>query len=238
MYVVVVGANSGIGQSLCKQLLEANALVFGLDIQEESTTLKSENYTYFQVNPLMEKEMKNVVEEIKNVTPCICGLVNLSGTIDRFKSIEETTLKEWNTTYDISFKSCFNAVKLFLPLLKKSSCASIVNMSSGLAFAGQKNYGAYATAKNAIISLSRTLATELAPTIRVNTVAPGAVDTKFIYKEDGTTRFDKKSYEHLVPLGTIAKPQEISHVILFLLSQGASHITGHCIHVNGGALMS
>ena len=236
--VVVVGANSGIGQTLCKQLLESKATVIGIDIQYECTGLDDENYTYFQVNPLIESEMISAAKAVENITSSIYGLVNLSGTIDNFKSIEETTSEAWSKTYDISFKSCFNSVKSLLPLLRKSKNAAIVNMSSGLAFGGQKKYGAYTTAKNAIISFSRTLATELAPAIRVNALAPGAVDTSFIYQEDGSTRFDKKSYENIVPLGSIGKPEEISNVILFLLSQGASHITGQCIHVNGGALMT
>ncbi len=236
-FVVVIGANSGIGMSLCKQLLESNVIVFGVDIQEKTETIIGENYTYFQANPLDLDEFSNLIEEIKKITPFINGLVNLSGTIHNFKLIEETSLEEWNQTYDISFKSSFNSVKAFVPLLKKAERASIVNMSSGLAFAGQRNYGSYATAKNAIVSFSRTLATELAPSIRVNTVAPGAVDTNFIYTEDGSMRFDKDTYEKIVPLGTIAKPKEISQVILFLLSEGASHITGQSIHINGGAMM-
>jgi len=110
-------------------------------------------------------------------------------------------------------------------------------MSSGLAFIGQKKYGPYSAAKAAVVSFSKTLAAELAPEIRVNTVAPGAVDTDFIYKEDGSTRFDKEAYKKMVPLGEMAKPEEIGSVILFLLSDGASHMTGQCLHVNGGAGM-
>lgn len=236
--IVIVGVNSGIGQSLCKQLIESGAMVYGIDIQKNSEVSEQKNLTYFQANPLIEREMTSVVDEIKTITPNIHGLVNLSGIIDNFKSIEETSLEEWNKTYDISFKSCFNSVKAFTRLIKETQNSAIVNMSSGLAFGGQKNYGAYTTAKNAVISFSRTLATELAPRVRVNTIAPGAVETNFIYKEDGSTRFDKRAYERMVPLGTIARPNEISQVILFLLSDGASHVTGQCIHVNGGAFMN
>lgn len=134
-------------------------------------------------------------------------------------------------------KSCYNATRAFVPLLQKSESSNIVNMSSGLAFGGQANYGPHTNAKSSIISLSRTLATELAPTIRVNTVAPGAVDTAFIYNKKGKTRFDRNCYNAITPLASMAQPEEIAEVIVFLLSEGARHITGQCIHVNGGAMM-
>ncbi len=234
--VIVVGANSGIGQALIKQLLDAKATVFGVDIQKESKTSISERYQYFRANPLEEVALLRVARSIKNKTSHIDGLVNLSGTITQFKPITELTFDQWNETYDISFKSCFNSCKAFIPLLKNTSTAAIVNMSSGLAFIGQKNYGPYSAAKAAVVSFSKTLAAELAP-IRVNSVAPGAVDTDFIYKEDGSTRFDKDAYTKMVPLGALAKPEEIGSIVLFLLSESASHMTGQCLHVNGGAGM-
>ncbi|WP_350284619.1 SDR family oxidoreductase [uncultured Croceitalea sp.] len=236
-FVVVVGANSGMGQALIKQLFESKATIFGIDIQKESKTPIYKRYQYFNANPLDKNELLKVAEIIRKQTPQITGLVNLSGTISQFKSIESISIEEWDETYDISFISCFNSCKAFIPLLKKVSDSVIVNMSSGLAFIGQKNYGPYGASKAAVVSFSKTLAAELAPKIRVNTVAPGAVDTNFIYKEDGSTRFDKEAYVRMVPLGALAKPEEIASVILFLLSEGASHMTGQCLHINGGAGM-
>ncbi len=235
--VVIVGANSGIGQSLIQQLVDCDTTVFGLDIQPTSLYKVSDKYDYIAVNTLELNELRVAYNSIKEKVFKIDGLVNLSGAISHFKPIDEISIEEWNHTYDISFKSCFNSCKVFLPLLKNTSNAAIVNMSSGLAFIGQKNYGPYTTGKASVIAFSKTLAAEVSPKIRVNTVAPGAVDTNFIYKEDGTTRFNKEQYQKIVPLGAIAKPEEISSVILFLLSDGAAHMTGQCLHVNGGAGM-
>ncbi|KAA1244948.1 SDR family NAD(P)-dependent oxidoreductase [Aquimarina sp. RZ0] len=235
--IVIVGINSGIGQALLSQFLESKAMIFGLDIQKISKASTHANFQYFQVNPLDIDDMLTVVSKIETKVSQIDSLINLSGTIKSFKTIASSTVEDWNETYDISFKSCFNACKLFSPLLKKSNGSAIVNMSSGLAFIGQKNYGPYSASKASVLSLSKTLATELAPSIRVNTVAPGAVNTDFIYQKDGSSRFDIEQYQRMIPLGSIAKPEEISSVILFLLSTGASHITGQCIHINGGAMM-
>ncbi|RKR15196.1 3-oxoacyl-[acyl-carrier protein] reductase [Maribacter vaceletii] len=236
-YIVVIGSNSGIGIALVKQLLETGAIVIGADIQEKSKVPFNENYLYYKVNPLDYNSVTSLVDFVKEKTNKIVGLINLSGAITHFKSIEEISIEEWNHTYDISFKSCFNSCKAFLPLLKSTPNSAIVNMSSGLAFIGQKNYGPYTAGKASVIAFSKTLAAEVAPEIRVNTVAPGAVDTNFIYKEDGSTRFNKEQYEKIVPLGSIGTPEEISSVILFLLSDGATHMTGQCLHVNGGAGM-
>ncbi len=236
-HIIIVGSNSGIGISLINSLLLADATVFGIDIQEDSTTPRGDNNFYFQANPMDIDAMNRVKAKIEKQVSEIHGLVNLSGTIKKFKSILELDINDWNETYDISFKSCFNSCKVFSGLLNKASNAAIVNMSSGLAFIGQKNYGPYTAGKASVVAFSKTLAAELAPKIRVNTVAPGAVDTNFIYKEDGTTRFNKDAYMKMVPLKSLAKPEQISSVVMFLLSIEASYLTGQCLHVNGGAGM-
>jgi 3-oxoacyl-[acyl-carrier protein] reductase len=235
--VVIIGGNSGIGKALATSLLNIGSSVICIDIQESCIVHKNDRLEYFQSDPLSLPDLEKVVESISKKRRYITGLVCLSGAIVNFKKMEELTYEEWLKEYDISFKSCFNACKAFMTLLKNSEKASVVNMSSGLAFGGQLNYGAYTTAKASIISFSKTLAVELAPTVRVNTLAPGAVDTPFIYRKDGSTRFDKDQYKSVVPLGVLGSAEEMAHAIVFLLSEGAKHITGQCIHVNGGAMM-
>lgn len=234
-HIVIVGSESTIGKALRIMLIAADAIVYGVDINDESKVEQTESYHYFKADPL---QFESLID-IKAKLPCdqIHGLVCLSGTIKHFGSVLDLNEAQWQEVFDISFKSCYNACKAFAPLLTKAAKASIVNMSSGLAFGGQANYGPYTNAKAAINSFSKTLATELAPTIRVNTVAPGAVDTAFIYDEDGEMRFNKERYLQIVPLKSLATAEEIAHLILFLLSSASSHITGQCIHINGGAMM-
>ncbi len=235
--IIIVGANSGIGKALIEQLLPAGATVFGIDIQEASEISTTDKHLYFQANPMDIESMEQVKVTIEKQTSTIHGLVNLSGTIKQFKPILEQDINDWNETYDISFKSCFNACKVFSELLTNRGDAAIVNMASGLAFIGKKNYGPYTAGKASVIAFSKTLAAELAPNVRVNTVAPGAVDTNFIYKKDGSTRFNMQTYLDMVPLKSLAKPNQISSVVMFLLSHEASYLTGQCLHVNGGAGM-
>lgn len=232
---IVVGANSGIGKALIEILLLAEAQVIGIDISESSNT--HHNFSFFKANPLDAHSLEYVKKSLSTQDINYKGLICLSGTISHFGSVMDLSPEQWREVYDISFTSCYNACKVFVPLLQSASKSSIVHMSSGLAFGGQANYGPYTNAKASVISLSKTLATELAPNIRVNTIAPGAVDTAFIKKDDGTTRFNIEDYKNIVPLGQMAKPTEIADLIMYLLSDGSSHITGQCIHINGGAMM-
>lgn len=236
-HIVVVGGNSGIGKTTIAELLKAKVHVYSIDISEAPKEIGNEHFHYYTCDPLNIADLRKTVGLIAQKTKVLSGLICLSGTIKHFKPILSQSSEEWQEVFDISFKSCYNSCKTFIPLLQKSPQAAIVNMSSGLAFGGMANYGPYTNAKAAINSLSKTLATELAPTIRVNTVAPGAVDTPFIKDKEGKTRINLEAYKSIVPLGSLAKPEEISQLILFLMSEGASHITGQCIHINGGALM-
>jgi len=232
---VIVGGMSTIGKELSRLLINNHAKVFAIDIGPLGLTGLSDSYHYIQSQPTDINDLK---KSCASIPASITGLICLSGTISHFGSISDMPIEQWKEVFDISFTSCYHACKLFAPALLASKNASIVNMSSGLAFGGQANYGPYTNAKAAINSLSRTLATELAPSVRVNAIAPGAVDTAFIYNDEGKTRFDIDRYNSIVPLGQMAKPHEICQLILYLLSDGASHITGQCIHINGGAMMT
>lgn len=229
--VIIVGGNSGIGVQLSNVLLNAGAKICSIDIQSESA-FQDKNMFYFSANPTDEHSLNTITVLLKNHSQQYDGLVNLSGTIASFDKISSLNNKQWNETFDISFKSCLNSCKLFSPLLGEGS--SIVNMSSGLAFIGRENYGPYAAAKAAIVSLTQTLAAELGPKIRVNSIAPGAVDTDFIRGENNVSRFDIKRYKEFVFLKRMAQPKEIADVIAYLLSDAASHVNAQCIHINGG----
>ncbi len=237
-YILVVGCNSTIGIELCKTLLSIGAMVEGVDIQPTTEIESQEGWAYHCMDPLKEDLWPSLVGGIEAKGKILNGLVCLSGTIKSFSSIEEMSTEAWMETFSISFMSCYLACRYVVPLLRKSESAAIVNMSSGLAYGGQKNYSPYTTAKASILSLSRTLASECAPDIRVNAIAPGAVDTAFIYNKHNEMRFNLEAYLSIIPQGRMAIPQDIVQAIIFLLSDQSTHITGQVLHINGGALMA
>ena len=135
------------------------------------------------------------------------------------------------------------AIREARPLL--ADHASIVFLSTAIGQIGAPGYAGYGAAKAGLNAVTRILAAELAPGVRVNGVAPGAVDTAFIRggygdgaEETGApARFDKEAYNARIPLGRMAVSDDIVGPILFLLSDAARYISGQVLHVNGGGFM-
>jgi len=171
------------------------------------------------------------------------GFVNLCGFMHDNQPLAETASPVWNEIVDGDLNSMFYAAKAAIPLLAKGSNAAMVNASSGLAQYIRPGFGAYAVAKAGVIALTKTLALENAPTLRVNAVAPSAVDTAFL--RGGTGRSDEKDDVHLdltayinaIPLKRIATPPDVVRPILFLLGEDSAYMTGQVLWINGGAYM-
>ena len=121
-----------------------------------------------------------------------------------------------------------------LPQLRRARSGRLVFVSSVLAFTGSTHGAHYAAAKAGIIGLARSLARELAPTITVNVVAPGAIDTAILAADTPAQRAERSTR---IPLGRVGTPEEVADAISYLISPRASYITGTVLHVNGGAFL-
>ena len=129
---------------------------------------------------------------------------------------------------EVNLDGAYNTVKAALPSMKKGS---IVMVSSQLAFKGS-SYGAdYAASKAGMLGMARSLARELAPYIRVNSIAPGYVDTDILAGDSPEKRKKRISQ---VPLGRIASPVDIAGPVVFLLSDMSEYVTGATLDINGG----
>jgi len=242
--LVVIGGCGGIGESVVKEAFSNGLKVAVFDL-EKSIKINPpvKGVLSFSIDATKPKELENAFLKLSKKWKGIDYLVNLVGFVGEFKTVENLSNNGWNETLDGNLKSTFLGCKLAIPYLKKGG--AIVNMSSGLGVIGMPNYAAYSASKAAVISLTKTLAVELAPDIRVNAVAPGAVKTAFLSgglgrggkKNKKPTRVDLEAYRKMLPLKEVAKPMDIAAPILFLLSEGAKHITGQTIHINGGGLM-
>lgn len=123
--------------------------------------------------------------------------------------------------------------------------ASVVVLTTAIGQVGLPGYAGYGAAKSGLNAIIRVFASEMAPRMRVNGVAPGAIDTAFIrggYGAGGpehgaAERIDPEAYRKLVPLGRIGVSDDVVGPMLFLMSDSARYITGQVLHVNGGALM-
>jgi 3-oxoacyl-[acyl-carrier protein] reductase len=145
--------------------------------------------------------------------------------------------ENWKETIDINLNSLFYFCNEVVPQMKKQKCGRIINVSSTAGQRGEAFHSHYAASKGAMISFTKSLASELAPfNILVNSVAPGWVDTDMC-----SGVFSDKEYKEKVrkgiPIGRIPTPDDIAGPILFLASDLARHITGEILNVNGGSVL-
>jgi len=142
---------------------------------------------------------------------------------------------EWGDVINIHLNGMFKLCKTVLKGMIKSRWGRVINITSASASLGNRGQSNYAAAKAGVEAFSKSLSKEVGPRgITVNCVAPGFIET------DMTSYIDEKAKEELIkqiPLGRFGKPEEISQIIEFLVSDQSSYITGQTIHVNGGLYM-
>ncbi len=161
-------------------------------------------------------------------------LVNNAGGLIARKTIPEMSLEHWNAVMSLNLTSTFMMVKACLPHMKSGS---IVNLASQ---AGRDGGGpgsvAYATSKGAVMTMTRGLAKELGPKIRVNALCPGMIDTDFhnIHTKDEV----RKHVANVAPLKREGVPDDVANLVWFLASDQSAFITGANLDINGGMLFS
>ena len=156
----------------------------------------------------------------------IDGVVNAAGIVIR-GAVLEVGVADWRRVIDVNLTGIYIVVRSCLPWLAKATGATIVNIASGQGLLPNRpEMTAYAASKGGVVNLTRALAAELAPAIRVNSVCPGMVDTPMT--ADGPR--DVTPYA----LKRIADPLEIAHAILFLTSSESSFVTGAALAIDGG----
>jgi 3-oxoacyl-[acyl-carrier protein] reductase len=238
--VAVVGGAGGIGRAVVARLLACDARVSVLDLPQSLARHAQPGTASIACDATDEAALAQGFATVG----ALDGLVVLAGFVDARTPVAGTTSTSFRDVLDGSLTTTFLACRAALPFLRQGRAPAIVTMASGLAMKPTPGYGAYSAAKAGVLALTRLLAAEEAPSIRVNAVAPAAVDTAFL--RGGThrggddlaaTRLDLDAYVESVPLRRLAVPDEIAGPILFLLSQHAAYITGQTLHINGGLLM-
>lgn len=170
--------------------------------------------------------------EIKRRLGGLDVLVNTAGLADRSLwnlSIEDTTLEMWKRVFAVDAFGTFLCTQGAVKLMKWGS--SIVNVASIPALVGDKEGLVYASAKGAVISMTRMLAKMLAPKTRVNCMAFGSIATTWV---DWLDKKQSESYRSAIPLGRFGKPAEAAKLALFLASEESSFVTGQVVVLDGG----
>ena len=233
--IIIIGGCGGIGRKLVDVCSNINLRIGVLDLKE-SLDKKPPPHKCFQyaVDATNEKEVIQAYNSINEEFGGVDIIVNLSGYINESTNVKEINEKSWELIINNNLKSTYLCSKHAIPLLENSEKACIINTSSSLAFKGFKGNASYGAAKAGIIAFSKSLASELAPKIRVNVIAPGAVDTNFLY---GRNRMIANKNLTNNPMKRLACVEDIIGPILFLSGDASKYITGQVIHINGGSLM-
>ena len=219
---VIIGSTTGIGLSMAEQLAQNNR-VFGVSRREHSE-INHANYTHFSFDVLAESwDTIPFPEQID-------GLVYCLGSI-QLKPLKMLTDKVIREDMEINFFGAINCIKAVSDRLQQNS--SILLFSTVAVQQGMPFHASIAAAKGAIEGLTRSLAAEFAPKVRVNAIAPSIVDTPLAKRLLNNDR-KRELISDKHPLKRVGEVKDISELGCFLLSPSASWITGQIIGVDGG----
>lgn len=238
--IAVLGGAGGIGRALVADLVSRGEEVIVLDLEASLQRHRMQVET-IAIDVLSQPAIDIAIAELSRRWKAIDGFVNLAGYNSRLQPLSQTSPDYFDDIIAGNLRGAFLSTKAVLPLMADGS--SIVMVASGLGRFIRPNYGSYAAAKAGVIALANTFALECAPKVRVNTVAPGLVDTAFLRggtgrsAEDGESVVNFEPYLAAIPLKRLAEPDDIVGPIRFLLGQDSRYMTGQVLWVNGGAFM-
>jgi 3-oxoacyl-[acyl-carrier protein] reductase len=241
--VLITGGSRGIGAEAARLFAElgADVAISYLNSKPSADAIRAEieklgrRCRILMADMAERADCEALVEKTVEEFGRIDVLVNNAG-IWTEAAIEDMSDEILDRTIDVNIKGCFYTTSAVVPYMKKQKSGNIILISSTAGQRGEAGHSHYAASKGALISLTKSLAAELAPfNIRVNCVAPGWVDTDMSH--DALRGHDGRKYLSLIPLGRAARPSELACPIVFLASQWASFITGEILNVNGGAVL-
>ena len=235
---IVTGGSQGIGRSIAEFLAAKGGDVVIFDIADSSDIVqyirqKGQRSEFYQVDVSNFNMVGEAVDKVIKDMGRVSNLVNNAG-ITADKLLLRMKEEDWDRVLQINLKSAFNCTKAVVRYMLKTG-GSIVNISSIAGVMGNAGQANYAASKAGLIGFTKSVAREYGERgIRVNAVAPGFIKTRM------TESLDEKSRETMfraIPLGRLGEPDDIAHVVYFLLSEYGSYITGEVINVNGGLYM-
>ncbi len=232
---LVTGGTTGIGEATCKALKQsgyhvaANYVANNEGAKEFERETGVKTYKWDVTN--YEQCLKGVEKICSDFGNSVEILVNNAG-ITKDGMMHKMTPENWNAVIMTDLSACFYMTRAVINSMREKNFGRIINISSVNAQLGQMGQANYCAAKGGLISFTKALARESAAKgITVNTVAPGYTDTTMVR---AVPEKIMKSLIAQIPVGRLAKPEEIADAILFLVSDKSAYITGETLSVNGG----
>ncbi|WP_312323631.1 SDR family oxidoreductase [Soonwooa sp.] len=223
--IVIIGCGSGIGLATAKELQSTNQII-GIS-KTKNSAIENLNIQFHEKNIITDN-----IDDIP-FPEVIDGIVYAPGSIN-LKSFNRLSIDDFKKDFEINVLGAIKIIQKLLPNLKKSDNASIVLFSSVAAKMGMPFHASISASKNAVEGLVKSLAAEFsAQKIRVNAIAPSLTETKLANQLLSTPE-KKEAASKRHPLQKIGNPEEIAKMVIFLLSDSSSWITGQIFAIDGG----
>lgn len=246
---LVTGGRGGIGRAICSRFLREGATVFAADLSEQGSlaTHDDDGSHFVKMNVALEEDVKAAMDAVTAKCGKLDILVNAAG-IEIEKTIEDTTLEEWNRSFAVNCTGTFLTSKYALPLMRKATeggnTASIINFGSYDGFIADPGLAAYCATKGAVHALTRAMACDHGPEgIRVNAVCPGYIDTPMLQSffagdgsggDGGNIESLQQAVRDVHPMRTYGTPDDIANLVNWLASDEARYASGQLWILDGG----
>lgn len=236
----MTGAARGIGRAIAEEMARHGADLVAVDLDPTTDVVDvieamGRKCLAFQADVASLARAREIADEAARQLGGVHVLVNNAG-VSQPKPLIELSEAEWDRTVEINLKGCFTWCKAAVPHMLHQGWGRIVIVSSMSAkhggVVGTVSKSCYAATKAGLLGLTRGLAKELAPTITVNAICPGVIETAMTVPVTGG--LESNRWLRDIPLGRFGCPEDVAHVAVFLASSWADYLTGEIIDVNGG----
>jgi NAD(P)-dependent dehydrogenase (short-subunit alcohol dehydrogenase family) len=249
---LITGATGSIGKEIARRIVNEGGKSFITDLDQSKIDLVAKEIgsdcAGLAADITNADAVKSVVEACqKKFGTNIDVLVNVAGTSGKGNKIEDIDEKDWDFIYAVNVKGTFFFIKYVLPIMKAQGSGAIVNFSSKSGKTGSALMSAYSSAKGAIITLTQAIAFEVATlNIRINCVCPGITESTGVWTHVSADYVNNMNMPHeeivktftaKVPMGRLARIDDVVNVACFLASERSAYMTGQAINITGGREM-